>query len=267
MAGGGVGNKQIINGQTYSMYSPEWYSAQRANEVQKGTTAGQTAGAAETGFLGSLPPSLSGLIGAGATGTASAIGSATGGAGSSGTGGAFGTGAGPTGAGGGTGGSGSGSGGGSIAAPTMPDPTAMDAQQFARAKDTVGQTGRASIDALNGELGASGMMGGGAQVQGTRDVVNAGQEQLGKVASDQATANAATAADFAKTGYEGAIAQRGQNIQASEAASQLALAQNNAAFQQSYLRQQQLQNMLQMALSGLSGGGGGSGVATNPNLY
>ena len=205
-----------------------------------GTLKGQVAGATETGFLSSLPPSLQGLLSGSSTGTS----------GSTGTTGTTGT----TGSAGASGSAASGTGGAApnIAAPTMPDPTAANAATFANAKNQVGQTSRASLDALNGELGSQGMLGGGAAVQGARDVVNAGQTELGNVTNQQAITNAQTANQFAQTAYQGAITQRGQDIQQQEAASNLALQQNNAAFQQSYLRQQQLQNMLQMALSGIN---------------
>lgn len=59
----GMGNTQIINGKSYTMYTPEWYAARDAGQVHESTVAGQAAGAGrkseyETMFPGSLltPP-------------------------------------------------------------------------------------------------------------------------------------------------------------------------------------------------------------------
>jgi hypothetical protein len=146
----------------------------------------------------------------------------------------------------------------------MPDQSAATAAGYATAKDKVGQSGRASLDALRGELGASGMLGGGAEGQLTRDVITDASGQLGQVSRDQASKSADLAADFAKTNYAGGITQRGQDVSSQEAQARLAqearLSDANLAFQkQNAAANQQLQ-MLQMALSGLKGSGGGSGL-------
>ena len=202
-----------------------------------GSLKGQVAGATETGFLSSLPPSLQGLMG-GTTGTAGSTGT-TGTTGSTGVAGTPGV----------TGSSGSGS---PIPQITPTDMTASNAATFANAKNQVGQTSRASLDALNGELGAQGMLGGGAAVQGARDVVNAGQTQLGAVTNQNAITDAQQQQADTLANLTAATTGRGQDIQAQEAAATEALAANNQQFQQSYLKQQQLQNMLNMALSGIN---------------
>lgn len=141
------------------------------------------------------------------------------------------------------------SGGANIAAIAPPDSSAATNAAFAGAKDQAGQLSRASLTSLNDELGASGMVGSGAQVQGTRDIIQSGAGQVGQASRDLAGKKADQAADFAKTTYQGELTQRGQNIQAQQAQAQLALQTNNANWQ----HQMQQQQMLMSILSGLGG--------------
>lgn len=134
--------------------------------------------------------------------------------------------------------------GGGVAPLQMPDMSQSNAATFAAAKDKVGQLSRASLDSLNGLLGSTGQLGGGASVQAARDVVNNNAEQLGQVDRDLANTNAATALDVAKTNYGGALTQRQQDIQAQEANANLALQANNQRYQ-----------LLDLVLKGLSGAG------------
>lgn len=235
--GGGIGGTQIIGGNSYGIYTPAWYAAMRQNESDVAGAAGKAAGAFASNALGGIP-SLGGL--------ANPTGSATGAFGGSVSGSASGT---------GTGTGGSVTSGSSIAPLTMPDMTASNNATFAAAKDKVGQQSRASLDALNGELGSKGMLGSGAEVQGVRDVVNNNAEQLGQVTRDSAKANAATALDLAKTNYTGSIAQRGQDIQSQEANASLALQANNQRFQ-----------ALSLALQALGGARSGS-ASISGQLY
>lgn len=150
--------------------------------------------------------------------------------------------------GGGIGGGATGSGGGinggqTIAPIAPPDSTAATNAAFAGAKDKAGAMSRASISSLNDELGASGMVGSGAQVQGTRDIIQSGAGELGQVSRDLAGKQADQAADFAKTSYQGGITQRGQDIAAQEAQARLAEAQA-----------QRQQDLLMRILGGLGGG-------------
>ncbi len=160
------------------------------------------------------------------------------------------------------------SGGSRLPSLTMPDQSKASAAAFAGAKDRVGQTSRASLDALRGELGASGMLGGGAEGQLTRDVIQSGAGELGQVSRDLAGKEADLSADFAKTNYAGGITQRGQDVSAAHAQAQLAQEQRladaslafqkqQAAFQQQQAANAQQMQLLQMALGGLQGGGGG----------
>jgi hypothetical protein len=162
-------------------------------------SAGQRAGQYTQGAMGGIP-SLAGLFGgAGGAGGSGGIG----GTGTGGTGGGIG---------------GTGAGGGSYVAPIqMPDTTAATNAAFARAKDQAGSLSRASLDSLSGELGSQGMLGSGAQLQGTANILSGATNTMGKEISSEAGQTAGIAADFAKTGYEGNITQRGQDIAAREA--------------------------------------------------
>lgn len=155
------------------------------------------------------------------------------------------------------------SGGGRLPTLQMPDQSAASAASFATAKDRVGKTSRASLDALRGELGASGMLGGGAEGQLTRDVIQSGAGELGQVSRDQAVKETDVASDFAKTNFAGGITQRGQDVSASEAQARLAqearLSDANLAFQKQQAASSQQLQMLQLALSGLKGGGSAGG--------
>jgi hypothetical protein len=116
---------------------------------------------------------------------------------------------------------------GSVPRPQAPDMTASNAATFARAKDQAGQIARASLNALNGELGAQGMMGGGAQVQGSRDIITDGMGMVGNVSRENAIQDASMKADFAKLGYQGDVTMRGQDISDKHATAQLKLAEQD----------------------------------------
>jgi len=147
----------------------------------------------------------------------------------------------------GQGGSGTGTGSGSgtpanIAHIAAPDMTASNAATFGAAKDRAGQMARASLDALNGELGSQGMLGSGAQVQGTKDIIMDAGQFTSDVNRQNAVNEAQMKGDFAKLGYQGDLTQRGQDIQHEEANAQLALAQ-----------QDRQMKMLQVMLQALGG--------------
>lgn len=139
---------------------------------------------------------------------------------------------------------------GRLPALTLPDQTESNAASFATAKDTVGKTGRASLDALRGELGATGNLGSGAEVQGVKDIIQSGAGELGQVSRDQAVKNTDLKTDIAKTNYAGGITQRGQDVSAQEAQARLAQEERIAA------ANHQLQ-LLTLALGGLGKAGSG----------
>jgi len=243
--GGGAANKQIIGGKQYTLYSPEWYAARDANKIQQAGVAGQAQNAQAT----AANPALAGLLSS-LTSGAGAVGSGTFGGGMSGAASASGSSVGTNGA--GTTGV---SGGGRLPTLQLPDQSAASNAAFATAKDRVGQTSRASLDALRGELGASGMLGGGAEGRLVADVITKGEGELGQVSRDQAMKESDLAADFAKTNFSGGITQRGQDVSAAEAAARLAqeqrLADASLNFQKQQAASQQQLQMLQLALSGL----------------
>jgi hypothetical protein len=127
--------------------------------------------------------------------------------------------------------------------------TSANAATFARAKDKAGQLARAGLQSLQGELGAQGMLGGGAQAQATRDIIQTGMGQVGDVSRQQAIEEAAQKAKFAEFGYTGSITQRGQDIQLAEAQARLAAEERARQF-----------DMLKLILSGLGGAMGGGGL-------
>lgn len=154
-------------------------------------------------------------------------------------------------------------GGGYVPAIQMPDMSKAGAAAFAGAKDRAGGVARSMVDSLRGELGASGNLGGGAEVQGIKDIARDAGGVIGQASRDQAMKEADLGADFAKTGYTGAITQRGQDISAQEANARLAQEKeqeaSRLAFQQESLRSQQQLQLLQLALSGIKGGGAAGG--------
>lgn len=218
-------------------------------------------GQAVNDYTKAANPALAGLLSGIGTGAAAQFG---GGASSGSAASAFGGGgsAAPSGAPGG--GGGGVTGGGRLPSLSLPDQSAGTAAAYATAKDQVGKAGRASLDSLRGELGASGMLGGGAEGQLTRDVIQGSEGQLGQVSRDQASKGADLSADFAKTNYAGGITQRGQDVSSQEAQARLAqearLADAQLSFQKQNAASQQQLQMLQLALSGLKGGAGGTGL-------
>ena len=113
------------------------------------------------------------------------------------------------------------------------DTTAADDASFARAKDVAGQTGRASLDSLRGLLGETGQLGGGAEVQATRDVVEHAAGQTGEVNREQAIQRSERAMQTALANQQAGVTQRGQDIAAKEAQARLALAQTQMQSQRS----------------------------------
>lgn len=105
------------------------------------------------------------------------------------------------------------------------DQTAANAATFGAAKDQAGQTGRSQIDSMKGLMGAAGMLGGGAEAAGTRDIVEQAGQGVNDVTRTNATNEAASNLDVAKTNQATQLAERGQNISAQQAQAQLAMEQ------------------------------------------
>lgn len=94
----------------------------------------------------------------------------------------------------------------------LPDNSAAAAAAFARAKDKIGAETAGSVSALRSALAGRGMLGGGSERRGTTSILTAGQANLGDTTREQAVSDVNRMTDFARMGYEGAIAQRGQDV-------------------------------------------------------
>lgn len=233
------------------------YDPVKMDYVHSPTQQGQAAHEYSSAANPALEGLLAGMRGGGGYGGA-------GGGFAGAAGGAFGGGAGGTTTPTGGGGTGGGSSLAHVANVALPDSSASIAASMAGAKDRAGNLSRASLDALRGELGATGNLGSGAEVQGTKDIIQSGAGLIGQASRDAANKQADTAADFAKTRYGGEITQRGQDVSAQEAQARLAqearLSEATLAFQKQQAAANQQMQMLQLALSGLKGSGGGSGL-------
>lgn len=89
---------------------------------------------------------------------------------------------------------------------------AARAAAFARAKDIAGQTGRSALTALQNVMGARGLTGTGIGATGAANVIGAGASQLADVNREQLIQDLANARARASEAYQGAIAQRGQDV-------------------------------------------------------
>jgi hypothetical protein len=199
MSIGTPGREQIINGQSYSQYSPEWYAAMKANEVGKGTTLGQTTKAAYDAMGNPADTESSSSSGAGGSASLDGISKAIPRIGD--------TGSGPT-----------GGSDGSFASPEKVahinpvDLSAANSAAFGRAKDQVGQETSGTLTGLRSALASRGMLGSGAESRGTVSAITKGQGQLGEVSRQQAENEANQNLDIAKTNYSGDLSQRGQDV-------------------------------------------------------
>lgn len=216
------GPQQIINGQTYTMYSPAWYEAMHA-EAQRAATAqgtasgsavkaasdaagvplgnpgstssssGSTSVSSGAGAGAGLPPSIAGLTSAAAGATMPS----------------------------------SASGGGAATGASHPqlapvDTSAAEAATFARAKDQVGQTASGALTGLRAALGGRGMLGSGLEERGTAAAATSAAGELGDVSRQAAVTKAGLDNQNATTNFQGAITERGQDFAKEEAANSLA---------------------------------------------
>lgn len=119
----------------------------------------------------------------------------------------------------GAGGSGAGAGAGVGALPPVefPDTSAARAAAFARGKDTAGQLGRASIDALRGEMAGRGLLGSGIEGSQTRKLIEAAGRGPAEINREQAIQDADAAEKRAALEYQGRIQQRAQDIDVAQA--------------------------------------------------
>jgi hypothetical protein len=98
-----------------------------------------------------------------------------------------------------------------------PDMTAANAAAYNTAKDTVGKTGQSALSGFRDTLAGRGLLGSGIEAQGTEQLAESGAGQLGQVTRDQATKSADLAQQTALANYQGGIAQQGQQLGAATA--------------------------------------------------
>ncbi len=105
-------------------------------------------------------------------------------------------------------------GGGPGAVPSIAYPNLAPGQEaaFARAKDKAALTGQSALTGLQQALAARGMLGSGVEAGGIQDIVKSGMGQLGDLTREQAIQQTQAAQKAAETSYQGAITQRGQDI-------------------------------------------------------
>lgn len=192
------GRTQIINGQQYSMYSPQWYEAMDADKIRRAGVAGTAAGTAGKAALTAL-----GDV-AGSTSTTMAAGSG----GSNGL---------PPRIGGGSGAPGYETfNGGGADAPipqiSKPDQSAAESAVFGKAKDQVGQESAGALAGLRSALAATGRLGGQGEYRGVSGIVQKGQQQLGDVTRQQAVTHLSNEMDIDKANQAAALTGRGQDI-------------------------------------------------------
>ncbi len=242
----GVGNTQIVNGKSYTLYSPQWYAATQAEAQRAAAATGTAAGSAikaesvasgvplPTGVVGptgsiappSLPPSVQGL--SLAAGGSTPLGGVSGVSGGTTPGGMAG------------GGSGSPASSGSGYAHLAPvDTSAAEAASFAKAKDQVGSEATGSLTGLRSALASRNMLGGGLEERGTVAAGTAAEGQLGDVTRQQAVTRADLAQKNAETNFTGDIAQRGQDFQKEEAGNTLAADLAKTTYQGQITQRQQ----------------------------
>ncbi|SRR6266542_1757286 len=99
---------------------------------------------------------------------------------------------------------------------SMADTTASQNAEFSKAKDRVGRVGRASMNALSGEMRARGISGSGIEASEIGNRVDQASGALGDVANNQAVDALKRRYQIDDTNYQGDISQRGQDIGAGE---------------------------------------------------
>lgn len=88
---------------------------------------------------------------------------------------------------------------------------------FARAKDKAGELAASSLTALRNSMAANNTMGSGIERGETRRVLNNTNQNLGETVREQAVQELGQRQHEADTQYQGAITQRGQNMQGRQA--------------------------------------------------
>lgn len=198
IGGSGVGGRtQIINGQPYEMYSPQWYAARDAQKVQQAGVAGTAAGTAVKNFKdttgstsGFGPGSTSSSSGSSTYTPIPRVGSSTTTSGASGPGGQAGSGSSPD-----------------VAAINAQAQAAQDAA-LGRAKENAGLISRSALTGLQEAMGERQMLGSGAEAQATGDVAMKGAGLINDVNVAGLNKQSDLAQRLAELSYTG----RGQDI-------------------------------------------------------
>lgn len=106
----------------------------------------------------------------------------------------------------------------------VPNPQSSSNVAFARAKDTVGSSMSGLLKAVKNQFSTRGLTGSNLEGRGIVDALMGGEKQLADVAREQAIQDTNTGNNFAQMGYQGGIAQRGQDIGLMEANANAGLA-------------------------------------------
>lgn len=212
----GSGNSQIINGRSYEQYTPDWYAARDVNAVDQAGVKGEAFGTFGAKAIDALSPALRGLYDATSM----------------------------------TSNSGAPSGGGGVSSTPLQiapvDFSNANANEFARAKDQVGQETSGALTGLRSALAGRGLLGSGAESKGTASVITKGQAQLGDVSRQQAITGAESEQKNAEANLTAGVAQRGQDVV--REGNQL-----RAQAEQANMQFQQRQSVLSGIMSALSG--------------
>ena len=104
--------------------------------------------------------------------------------------------------------------GGTAPQVSMPDTSAARNAIFARAKDQAGQTARAALTGLQGEMAGRGLLGSGIEGSEMANIIGQAAGGVNEVTREQAIQDALAAARAGEVGYQGSITQRGQDLTA-----------------------------------------------------
>lgn len=238
---------QIIAGQSYAPYSPEWYTAHAQDAIGRARIGGTAEGTGESAYLSQLTPSLAGLYSAVGgnqrTGTnfslPSSVGYQPGGSfGGASTPGAVMYPSGPT--------SSPSADPAQVSAATLlsgsaaeaPPPstiapvdfTGANSAAFARAKDQAAKTAGASMTGLQQALASRGMGGAGYEAGQIGGTLGREANTIGEAGRAQAEKEAELSARAAEANLSAGVAQRGQTIGAQQGKAARELSAREAAF-------------------------------------
>jgi hypothetical protein len=236
----GMSTTQVINGQSYTPYTPEWYAAQSGDFINRAGVSGTARGTDEANYLSKLSPSLQGLYSSLGIGGSSGTGSSSsstpntvnyGGSGSS---------TAPPASvnyGGFGGDSVSSKGLKTDAISTTPtatiaplDLSKADTAAFATAKDQAAKTAGASMTGLQQALASRGMGGGGYEAGQIGNTLAREANTIGEAGRAQAVNDASLTAQGNLANLGAQVTQRGQDINSKQSDASRSLAAAEAAY-------------------------------------